>query len=155
MELIELEDGLQGKTGEAIRTFYDTVHLPFLTQFEKTLTNYSESILETKNNFLSYDSNKAVFIHEGLLENEVIRGLDEALHTTEGLVSEANNIMDSVSDIISLSPLSMDEFAEYIMKGKRYIHEVIQNLYDLDKSRKSALIDIHTNLKTIYTYLKS
>ena len=156
MELIELEDGLQGKTGEAIRTFYDTVHLPFLTQFEKTLTNYSESMLETKNNFLSYDSNKAVFIHEGLLKNEVIRGLDEALHTTEGLVSEANTIMGSVSDIISLSPLSMDEFAEYIMKGKRYIHEVvIQNLYDLDKSRKSALIDIHTNLKTIYTYLKS
>ena len=47
--------------------------------------------------------------------------------------------MNSVSDIISLAPLSMQEFAEHVMTAKSYIYDyVLGNLYNLDAVRESA-----------------
>ena len=156
MDLIALEDDLKGQAGEALRSFYNNVHIPFLNHFEEALLQYQEAINETEDEFLGYDNDKSVFIDEELLINEVDKGLDRALEITDSLVTEANDIMSSVSDIIGLAPLSMQEFAENVMRAKSFIYDiVIANLYNIDAARESALVDVHESLKLIHTYLNS
>ena len=111
---------------------------------------------ETKTEFLGYDNDKSVFIDEELLINEVDNGLDRALEITDSLVTEANEIMSSVSDIISLAPLSMEECVDNVMRGKSYIYDyVLGNLYNLDAVRESALVGVLGNLKLVHDYLRS
>ena len=109
-----------------------------------------------KGRFPKVDNDESVYINEELLKGEVDGGLDRALEITDSLATEANDIMSSVSDIISLAPLSMQEFAEHVMTAKSYIYDyVLGNLYNLDAARESALVQVLGTMKLVHDYLRS
>src|SRR5690625_7610290 len=56
--IIDLDYYLKGKTGEAIRSFYETVHEPFLIFLYESLISYAKVLQKIKNDVNSYESDE-------------------------------------------------------------------------------------------------
>lgn len=137
--VVSLNDALKGKGGEAIRTFYEQCHQPFLIYMQHFLTDYEKLLDEVKEAVLSFEPNKKAMIKEEFLEDDVTTGLEKVEDVTISLTDEANVIMDSVRDIVSLPKLDDEEFLHNVQRGKRKTKDTIEGLHDLDDSQTKAL----------------
>ncbi len=151
--ITELEAELKGKTGEAIRSFYQHVHQTFLIFLHQSLTDYTFILKEMKTSVSNFEGDNNGFIHEGFISEDVRSGIDRAEEMTYDLINIINEEMNSVSDIISLSPLNMNEFSQYADKGRERATKVIEALYELDYQQTKALEGVDKDLNLLQNYI--
>src|SRR5690606_13042463 len=84
---------------------------------------------------------------------DVINGIDRAEERTYDLINNINEEMNSVSDIISLAPLNMDEFSHYANKGREHSTKVVEELHELDYQQTKALEGVDEDLRLLQNYL--
>ncbi|WP_106495838.1 T7SS effector LXG polymorphic toxin [Lentibacillus sp. Marseille-P4043] len=151
--IIYLESHLKGKTGEAIRSFYEGIHGPFLIYLYQSLTQYRQALEKLQQAVYSYEPVEEGFVREQFLDNDVQHGLDKARKVTEGLVDEANGIMASVADLVSLPKLDTEEFNSMVQKGKRKVKNDVEQLYDLDHEQTKALSQVGEDQELLDQYI--
>ncbi|MEI3611232.1 LXG domain-containing protein [Pseudogracilibacillus sp. SO30301A] len=151
--ITELEAELKGKTGEAIRSFYQHVHQTFLIFLHQSLTDYTFILKDIKTSVSNFEGDNSGFLHEGFISEDVTNGIDRAEEMTYDLINIINKEMNSVSDIISLSPLNMDEFSHYASKGREHSTKVIEELYELDYQQTKDLEGVDKDLNLLQSYL--
>lgn len=151
--ITELETELKGKTGEAIRSFYQHVHQTFLIFLHQSLTDYTFILKEMRTSVSNFEGDNNGFIHEGFISEDVRSGIDRAEEMTYDLINIINEEMNSVSDIISLSPLNMNEFSQYAEKGRERATKVIEALYELDYQQTKALEGVDKDLNLLQNYM--
>lgn len=152
-DLVNQEEALKGKAGESIRSFFDKVHQPFLIFFHQSLTDYTSLLTKIKSDIKAYEPSPDGFIHQGFIEHEVSRGLNQSLEWTTDVVHQANQAMTKVSDLVSLPPLNISEFDHSIYAAKNNIREVVEQLHHLDANQTSALDPISENIATMESYI--
>lgn len=69
---------------------------------------------------------------------------------TYDLINIINEEMNSVSDIISLTPLNMNEFSHY---ASREHSKVVEELHELDYQQTKALEGVDEDLTLLQNYL--
>ncbi|WP_106496316.1 T7SS effector LXG polymorphic toxin [Lentibacillus sp. Marseille-P4043] len=79
-----------------------------------------------------YESNENGFVREEFLNYDVQNGFNKAEQVTGGLVDEVNAIIASVSDLVSIPSIDMEEFSFMVQKGKKKTKNDIEQLHDLD-----------------------
>src|SRR5690625_3985579 len=151
--IIELEYYLKGKTGEAIRSFYETVHEPFLIFLYESLINYAEVLQKLKNDVHSYEADENGLVRQDFMENDVQRGLDKVETVTTGIADEANKVMDDISDIVSLPALDLEEFSHAVQKGRDKVNLHIEQLHELDDKQTTALHEVEIDLDVMKSYM--
>ncbi|MBM7608879.1 hypothetical protein JOD29_002145 [Lysinibacillus composti] len=153
--LTQLEESLKGQGGEALRGFYENCHLPFLEFFNTFKASFEGVLQEMKSALSSLEPDVSGFIRQESLEGEVEQGLNNAKQVTEELTNETNNIMDSVSDIVSLPNLDDSEVQASVQDAKRERNQTIEHLMQFDQSQSSALATIQSDLMLMKTWISN
>ncbi|MCU9613233.1 LXG domain-containing protein [Caldibacillus lycopersici] len=151
--IISLEGSLDGKGGLAIRSFYTESHLPFLKFFFDLLEEYKQTLQNLKQAVSSYEPETSGYVKQDFLDGAAENGLNHAKNITDGLTDDANAVINSVSDIVSLPQLNQSELINQVQNGKRELTTTIDNLYTLDSKQTSALSSIHQDTLTMKNYI--
>ncbi|MEK4130762.1 T7SS effector LXG polymorphic toxin [Solibacillus sp. FSL W8-0474] len=151
--LTQLEESLKGQGGEALRAYYESCHLPFLTFFNTFKNSFTSVLQEMKTALSSLEPDSSGFIRQAALEGEIEQGLNRAKQVTEELTDEANNIMDQVSDIVSLPKLDDSEVHLGVHDAKRHRDETVEKLIEFDVSQTDALTTIQTDMMHMKTWI--
>ena len=152
--IVELEDSLKGEGGQAIRSFYQDCHLPFLTVYQSVLDEYKSTLTNMKNALQSFEASDNGFIRESFLQNDLTDALQKAKRVTIDLTNEANGIMRNVQDIVSLSSLQEDHFIEQVNVADKKIDRTIEQLHEFDRQQTSKLNDVSDSLQIVSDYVK-
>jgi hypothetical protein len=148
-----MEDALKGKTGKAIRSFYNEIHTPFLTFLLQSMEDYKGRLEDMKNDVQSFESSHQGFISESFLRDELTLGLDNAKLKAGIVTDKANQTLSSVADIVSVKSINQSDFEAGIDKGNRQIATVVNNLNDLDSKHAAKLEETQSDLQTLKKYL--
>ncbi|MGC4378499.1 LXG domain-containing protein [Fictibacillus sp. Mic-4] len=152
--IIALEDSLKGKTGQAIRTFYQECHLPFLLFFEAFIEDYISTLKKMKQALQDFEPAQDGFIDELFLEHNILRGLQKIEETTIDLTEEANKIMRKVDDIIYLPRLNNEDVLGGIHEAKMKYKKTIEELNRFDYEQTKALNKLQHDVDTMENYIR-
>lgn len=85
--------------------------------------------------------------------NEVEEGFDKVETTVTELTSDANSIIASVEDIVSISEIDESKVIEDVQGGKEKANEVVEELHILDEFETSQLEQTQDDIQTMRTFL--
>ncbi|MDQ0219757.1 hypothetical protein ELQ35_20570 [Peribacillus cavernae] len=100
--IISLENSFNGEGGQAIRSFFQDCHVPFLAYYKSSLDQYEITLINLMDALHSFEPSESGFISESFLEGDLDNGLQKAMNTTIELTNETNSIIQSVQDIVSI-----------------------------------------------------
>lgn len=153
-QIIHLEDSLKGKGGESIRNYYQHIHETFLQFFQSFLTNYDTIIGEMQRALQQFEPAENGFIHEGFIDMNVPQGLKKIRDITESLTNEANQIMASVQDIVSLPRLEDEATLRGIEQGRVRAKKTIEDLYFFDQQATRTLDSVEKDIQTMTAFVQ-
>ncbi len=151
--LVEMDELLKGEGGYAIRDFYAECHLPFLQFFQLFSDTYRQKLQQIESALQSLEPDSAGYIMQEFLEGELEQGLTLIGNLTEALTNEANSIMDSVSDIVSLPHLDDSAVQEGVIISKKKRDDTVQQLNEFDYSQTVSLNPVEQDIQTMDTWL--
>ncbi len=151
--LVQMEDQLKGAGGNAIRSFYQECHLPFLHFFQLFSEQFKQVLNQMEAALYSLEPDSSGYILETFLDGELEQGLTLISELTASLTDEANSIMDQVSDIVGLPHLDDSGVQEGVISSKRKRDETLNQLYEFDATQTYALNPIEHGLQTMDKWL--
>src|SRR5690625_3276245 len=119
-----LDEALKGAGGEALRAFYEECHQPFLIFLQQSLIDYSNTLVEIKEAVETFEPNANGYISQEYLEGDVEDAFDEVEKKTIELTDDANSIIESVQDIVSVDKLDETEVVENVQRGKEMTRDI-------------------------------
>ncbi|MGC4379462.1 LXG domain-containing protein, partial [Fictibacillus sp. Mic-4] len=153
-KVIELDDNLKGRGGEAIKKHFASNHLPIINEWLQFLDDYTNRLNGIKNEILDFETNEAI-IREDFLEHDIKNGLDKLARFTHDKVNEINEAFFSISDLIGGAPISTAEFDSEIHNSGRYLHETIHQLRDLDEKSVSKVTSAANQLDQLIQLMEN
>jgi hypothetical protein len=151
--LVQMEDQLKGAGGNAIRSFYQECHLPFLHYFQLFSEQFKQVLNQMEAALHSLEPDSSGYILETFLDGELEQGLTLIGKLTASLTDEANSIMDQVSDIVALPHLDDSGVQEGVISSKRKRDDTLNQLYEFDATQTYALNPIEQGLQMMDTWL--
>ncbi|WP_342566708.1 T7SS effector LXG polymorphic toxin [Psychrobacillus sp. FSL K6-4046] len=151
--LVQMEDQLKGVGGNAIRSFYQECHLPFLHFYQVFSEQFKQVLNQMEAALHSLEPDSSGYILETFLDGELEQGLTLIGELTASLTDEANSIMDQVSDIVGLPHLDDSGVQEGVISSKRKRDDTLMQLYEFDAVQTNALNPIEHGLQTMDTWL--
>ncbi|WP_158591826.1 ribonuclease YeeF family protein [Oceanobacillus halophilus] len=148
-----LDDALKGEGGEAIRAFYLECHQPFLIFLYQSLVNYQNILSGMKEAIHSYESDSSGFVSQEFIQSNVTEGLRRIENKTLELTGEANSIIASVQDLVSVRQVNESEVIGNIQRGKEKSQDTVEELNALDHYETSLLEETLTDLHTMKNYV--
>lgn len=152
--LVQMEDQLKGVGGNAIRSFYEECHIPFLHFFQLFSEHFKQVLHQMETALHSLEPDSSGYILEQFLEGELEQGLTFIGQLTASLTDETNSIMDQVSDIVGLPHLDDSGVQEGVIQSKRKRDDTVMQLHEFDASQTTALNPIEQDLQTMDTWLR-
>ena len=151
--LVAMEEALKGEGGDAIRSFYNDCHLPFL-HFFLTFNSLFNTTLTTMNSALdALEPDANGYIRQAYLEGEVEEGLTEISQVTSSLTDESNSIMDTVSDIVALPHLDDSGVQEGVTSARTSRDNTVTDLNEFDLTQTNALLLIEAAMLNMEVWL--
>ena len=115
---------------------------------------YKNSLQTIKNELFSLEPTKDGFIRESYLQNELQNALELTKNLTMTLTDEANKILQSVQDIVSLPSLHDDQVLQQVDHAKQKINQTIEQVHTFDHQTTSMLIPIEQDIQRMQTYIQ-
>lgn len=148
IQKIEQLESLQGEGGEALKDHFRRLHVPVIEAFHLLIRQYIEQLDTVKSNLLGFESSSAI-VREEFLSGDIKNGLDRiATRATED-ANEIESIRTSVSDILGLTPFSMDTVLGYVDRGKDHANETIKKLHALDEENEALMTQAESALQEV------
>ncbi|RQW22740.1 DUF4237 domain-containing protein [Bacillus sp. C1-1] len=148
IQKIEQLETLQGKGGEALKDHFRRLHLPVLEAFHLLIRQYMEQLDRVKSNLLGFESSSAI-VREEFLSGELKNGLDRIATTATEDANEIESIRTSISDILPLTPFSMEGVLRQVDRGKDHAKETIETLRALDEQNEALLAQAESTLREV------
>jgi hypothetical protein len=152
--IISLEDSLKGSGGQSIRSFYQDCHDSFLSFYQNVIENYKRTLTTMKSELQSLEPADNGFIRESFLQNDLDSSLRIAQNVTIDLSNDANNIMNSVQDIVSLPSLQNDDFIHQINQANKSKDQTIEKLHTFDQNQTNALNPLEQDIQKMNLYVQ-
>ncbi|WP_248510132.1 T7SS effector LXG polymorphic toxin [Sporosarcina sp. NCCP-2222] len=150
---VALDEAFKGEGGQAIRSFYDEVHLPFIQLFHMMQSDFVNVLERMTAALTTLEPHPSGWIQESFLEGEVEQGLDEIARITASLTDEANQIMNKVADIVALPHLDDSNVQDGIYTAKRKRDNTVTELNTFDSEQTNALIAIDNHLQVMERWI--
>ncbi|MEC2159607.1 LXG domain-containing protein [Virgibacillus halodenitrificans] len=151
--VVSLDEVLKGKTGEAIRSFFNECHQPFLVYLYQFLLEYKDTLEKLSHATDGFEPLDSGLIREEFIEGNLVSGLDKVKNVAGSLTDEANSIMDEVADIVSLKHIDPNELFERVEFGKKQGRDVVEQLHLLDSYQSDKLDKIIRDLQLMENYV--
>lgn len=148
-----LEDALKGKGGDAIRSFFNEVHQPFLIYLYQSMVDYQNVLTDMKDSVKTFESHSSGFVSQQFLEQDVEDGFYKVKKKTISLTDDANSIIESVQDLVAVKNIDDSEVLNNVQDGKKKAERIVEELTILDDYGTSQLEQTKEDLQTMKTYL--
>lgn len=148
-----LDGALDGKGGEAIRAFYRDCHEPFLIMLYQSMVDYKNVLTEMGEAVDTFESGENGYVSHSFLENEVEDALDNIETKAINYTDEANEIIDSVADLVSIPEINESDLVNHIQKAKSNTEELIGDLHELDGAQTAAIESTKETLNDMERYI--
>ncbi|PAD36252.1 LXG domain-containing protein [Terribacillus saccharophilus] len=153
VELVSNQESFTGATGNSIRTYYQNIHLPFISFYCASLENYKSSLQKLRETSFNLEENKSGVIKQEFLEGELTDSLDRTKRKAIDLVDEANSTFSSISDIVHISHLNTDDFKSSIDEAKRATDETVEDLVNFDSNNSEGLESVGDDILMMEQYV--
>lgn len=152
--VIGLEDSLKGEGGEAIRSFYDDCHIPFLTFYQSMLEDYKHTLNNIKSALQAFESSSTGVIRENFLQTDLSLALNKAATLTSELTNETNQVIHSVNDIVTLPSVEDNEFLSQVSLAEKKIDDTLEQLHRFDYEQTNNLDTISESSQIALGYVE-
>jgi toxin YxiD len=142
-----------GQGGEAVRSFYQDLHTPFLTFYSLSLLNYERILTALKSASTQLESDTSGFIRQPFLDGELQDGLHQIESTTLDLVDETNHTLDSVRDIVHVPAIQDQKFLSDMKRAEQKITQTLEDLTSFDTDQTKALDTVDHDIQLMKRYI--
>ncbi|MCC5803191.1 ribonuclease YeeF family protein [Rossellomorea vietnamensis] len=146
-------DAFSGQGGEAVRSFYQDLHTPFLTFYSLSLLNYERMLTALKSASTQLESDTSGFIRQPFLDGELRDGLNRIESTTLDLVDETNQTLDSVRDIVHVPAIQDQKFLSDTKRSEQKITQTLEDLTSFDNDQTKALDTVDHDIQLMKRYI--
>lgn len=151
--LAGMKDALKGKGGDAIRTFYEECHKPFLLFFGMFIDEYKKVLKQTQHAISSVESDSHGMIAEAFLSHDARHGIKHAREVTEQLTDAVNRQTSTIDHIVSLPTVKDSFFRMETEQAERLITDTLHKLFQFDGQQTNALETAKTDFQTMKKYI--
>ena len=153
--LVQMEDQFAGEGGEAIRAFYQDFHTMILLKFQLFINEYVTILDKINSSLRSYESSDTGFVRETFINFNVEQGLTKVKNVTQSLSQDANSVIASISDIVSLSKLNANPVLEDVKSGEDKADDTVEGLHHFDQGAVQSLQSIQQDLADLTNFLRN
>ncbi len=151
--LAGMKDALKGKGGDAIRTFYEECHKPFLLFFGMFIDEYKKVLKQTQHAIASVESDSHGMIAEAFLSHDARHGVKHAREVTEQLTDAVNRQTSAIDHIVSLPTVNDSFFRMETEQAERLISDTLNKLFQFDGQQTQALETAKSDFQTMKKYI--
>ncbi|MEC1549733.1 T7SS effector LXG polymorphic toxin [Bacillus rugosus] len=151
--LAGMKDALKGKGGDAIRTFYEECHKPFLLFFGMFIDEYKKVLKQTQHAIASVESDSHGMIAEAFLSHDARHGVKHAREVTEQLTDAVNRQISAIDHIVSLPTVNDSIFRMETEQAERLITDTLHKLFQFDGQQAQALETAKSDFQTMKKYM--
>ena len=151
--LAGMKDALKGKGGDAIRTFYEECHKPFLLFFGMFIDEYKKVLKQTQHAISSVESDSHGMIAEAFLSHDARHGVKHAREVTEQLTDAVNRQTSAIDHIVSLPTVNDSFFRMETEQAERLISDTLNKLFQFDGQQTQALETAKSDFQTMKKYI--
>ncbi|WP_439024602.1 ribonuclease YeeF family protein [Bacillus halotolerans] len=151
--LAGMKDALKGKGGDAIRTFYEECHKPFLLFFGMFIDEYKKVLKQTQHAISSVESDSHGMISEAFLSHDARHGVKHAREVTEQLTDAVNRQTSAIDHIVSLPTVNDSFFRMETEQAERLISDTLNKLFQFDGQQTQALETAKSDFQTMKKYI--
>ncbi|MBK4205063.1 transposase [Bacillus subtilis] len=151
--LAGMKDALKGKGGDAIRTFYEECHKPFLLFFGMFIDEYKKVLKQTQHAITSVESDSHGMIAEAFLSHDARHGVKHAREVTEQLTDAVNRQTSAIDHIVSLPTVNDSFFRMETEQAERLISDTLNKLFQFDGQQTQALETAKSDFQTMKKYI--
>lgn len=151
--LAGMKDALKGKGGDAIRTFYEECHKPFLLFFGMFIDEYKKVLKQTQHAISSVESDSHGMIPEAFLSHDARHGVKHAREVTEQLTDAVNRQTSTIDHIVSLPAVNDTFFRMETEQAERLISDTLNKLFQFDGQQTQALETAKSDFQTMKKYI--
>ncbi|CAF1818711.1 T7SS effector LXG polymorphic toxin [Bacillus subtilis] len=151
--LAGMKDALKGKGGDAIRTFYEECHKPFLLFFGMFIDEYKKVLKQTQHAISSVESDSHGMIAEAFLSHDARHGVKHAREVTEQLTDAVNRQTSAIGHIVSLPAVNDTFFRMETEQAERLISDTLNKLFQFDGQQTQALETVKSDFQTMKKYM--
>ncbi|MGO1134922.1 ribonuclease YeeF family protein [Bacillus subtilis] len=151
--LAGMKDALKGKGGDAIRTFYEECHKPFLLFFGMFIDEYKKVLKQTQHAISSVESDSHGMIAEAFLSHDARHGVKHAREVTEQLTDAVNRQTSAIGHIVSLPTVNDTFFRMETEQAERLISDTLHKLFQFDGQQTQALKTAKSDFQTMKKYI--
>ncbi|MGK9267876.1 transposase [Bacillus inaquosorum] len=151
--LAGMKDALKGKGGDAIRTFYEECHKPFLLFFGMFIDEYKKVLKQTQHAIASVESDSHGMIGEAFLSHDARHGVKHAREVTEQLTDAVNRQTSAIDHIVSLPTVNDSFFRMETEQAERLITDTLHKLFQFDGQQTQALETAKSDFQTMKKYI--
>ncbi|MGG1013732.1 transposase [Bacillus subtilis] len=151
--LAGMKDALKGKGGDAIRTFYEECHKPFLLFFGMFIDEYKKVLKQTQHAISSVESDSHGMIAEAFLSHDARHGVKHAREVTEQLTDVVNRQTSTIDHIVSLPTVNDTFFRMETEQAERLISDTLNKLFQFDGQQTQALETAKSDFQTMKKYM--
>ncbi|MCY7762836.1 T7SS effector LXG polymorphic toxin [Bacillus spizizenii] len=151
--LAGMKDALKGKGGDAIRTFYEECHKPFLLFFGMFIDEYKKVLKQTQHAITSVESDSHGMIAEAFLSHDARHGVKHAREVTEQLTDAVNRQTSAIDHIVSLPTVNDSLFRMETEQADRLITDTLHKLFQFDGQQTQALETAKSDFQTMKKYI--
>ncbi|AXC54931.1 ribonuclease YeeF family protein [Bacillus subtilis] len=151
--LAGMKDALKGKGGDAIRTFYEECHKPFLLFFGMFIDEYKKLLKQTQHAISSVESDSHGMIAEAFLSHDARHGVKHAREVTEQLTDAVNRQTSAIDHIVSLPTVNDTFFRMETEQAERLISDTLHKLFQFDGQQTQALETAKSDFQTMKKYI--
>lgn len=150
---MSLTDEFKGAGADAIRTFYQESHFPFLMYYERVLSEYRRMLKGMAEAIQTVEPNEKGFIREAFIDHDVKNAFVTLNNTVVSLTDEVNETLDSIKDIVSLNSINDGKIIDGIQSVQKNADDTVQKMLEMDSQQSKSLDSISENVKVLRSYV--
>lgn len=146
--IIHLEEALEGAMGNSVKDHFVSFHIPVILLLNQFLSDYQKKLKEVKSFVLDYETEGAI-VRQLFVEHDMEQGLDRVKNVTNQSIGNINEQVFTISDLVSVTPLSSDALMHRYDSAHAHNRTTIQDLLAMDKDGAATLKEAAEDLKQI------
>ncbi|HZW67481.1 MAG TPA: LXG domain-containing protein [Pseudogracilibacillus sp.] len=148
-----LGDALTGEAGDAIRNFFKDYHETFLIFLHQSLIDYESALNAISDAIEAFESDSNGYVSRIFLEGQVTAGFNRTGRQAKKFANDTNDIIDDISDLVSISAINESEVMNHVRKGKETTDEIIADLIEMDNFTSLSLEDTQNKLQKMIAFI--
>ncbi|WP_146552574.1 T7SS effector LXG polymorphic toxin [Rummeliibacillus sp. SL167] len=151
--ILALEDAFKGESGEAIRAYYQEVHLLFISYYQAFIADYESQLKAMDHELQKLESAENGRIDEAFLTEDLKTSLQNTANRTITLTDEANQTILSIQDIVATPSLNDASFLEEVTDAQKQIQSTVEKVHQFDYNQSKAFEELSNDVSNMQNYI--